>query len=742
MASNNNNGMFDPYGLEEMFSRFANVLQGQNETLANNEFARETKEKIEQDIKNVSKMTEDEIRKAVKLIETLFISVFGRNSNVHKFFGQFTDEMLKVSKNLDVSSTLFANRITSASSLLMQLSRSGNAGFFNLNKKGLDKNVTAQQLMTALLPEMGKKMDSVADKLIAFFGEERKNSKTKTRQFIEDLIEGLSRSKFIGGAFTDLIRLATFFAASWVKQFGPLGKALAVGLVALGPVIGLKIADVLTKALVNGLTNVVKASFVGLGTLLKGLFLSYTNKELLTSTLRGAPTVARGSINAGNLALGSFLAAAGVGAIAADTWKQSGTRNKWAGGIMGLGAAGFGTAGFASLLTPLFPLLAPVAPIALAVAGIATGVGLIVKFWPQIMDFFKGILQFLGLIAKEDKENGGYAGGAPTVFENLNKDFAGERGVKLKSKSANQELSARDLEAWNKANKTQAIIGGDGSIRNFGQMTQQQAGREMERLRKENPEAWNRLYEYIPFEGVNGKIYGNKSDFGTDLISPDGKGFYMAKGSMARMDAANAALESKGYRGTLTFSGGIATAGNFDTLQASPHKLTGKGHDSPYGAKFDIGQSSINQAINERGQRASLATVDWAIKQGWENAHISNEGNHRDVLWVSGDTRTSVRDAKKNREDWMEAARKTIAVRRDELLKEEQKAKAEDSEGGINITENEKALISKKYQALDTAKQDLKTLQDQPASFFTGNDSVSRILKDTIIAAQYEAMQR
>lgn len=647
--STNNGGMFDPYGLNEMLAQYLSNLQGQQPSLANNDFTRETKEEVEKSVKDVKKMTEDEIKRSIKQLESLFTSVFGRSSNARKFFEQFEGQMVQLSKQMSVSTTLFSNLSTSAGSLLMQLSRAGNLGFFNLNKKGIEKNLPAQQIMAALLPGMEKKLDSVTDKLLAFFQSDSEKKKVQQKQFGEDLIEGLARSKFVGGAITDLIRLVTLFAGSWLKNFGPLGKALAVGLVALGPVIGAAIANILVKSLTSAITNVFKVGMLGLGTLLKATIMSFTNRALLTSTLQGAPTIARGSITGGNLAVGSFLAAGALGVSAANTWKQDGTRNKWAGGIMGLGSAAFGTAGIASLLAPLFPLLAPVAPIALAVGAIAAGIGLIVKFWPQITDFFKSILSFLGIIVDKDK-NGGYSGGAPSFFENINKDFSGQKGTVLKSKTKyHPQLSENELAAWKKADETKASVNELGAITNFGQMTQQQAGREMERLRKENPTAWNKLYEYIPFEGVNGRIYGKKENFGTDLISPDGKGFYMAKGSMERMDKANAFLESQGYKGSLQFSGGIATAGNIQELQASPHKLTGKGHDSPYGAKFDIGQSSISQVINAQGAKASYSLIDKAIKTGWENAKIRSEGDHRDVLWVPGTIRTAVRESKENK---------------------------------------------------------------------------------------------
>ena len=649
MANNSNNGnMFDPYDFGPIFAQIAQNFGNNGSSLANNEFTQELFQKLDGLFENVNELNKKDINKAFDLVLAMLRSIYGNSSELTNAMKMAKDEVKSMSSKQAISDKLIANIITGAVDRIvhasMQAAQHGEKGALNVaNPK--DK-ASADRLAQIFQTQLQKTVDSAVDKVLNFLGTDRQQQKTRMKQFGEDLIEGLAKSKFVGGAITDLIRLATFFAASWLKNFGPLGKALAVGLVALGPIIGTAIANILVKSLTSTLTNVFKVGLLGLGTLLKATILSFTNRELLTSTLRGAPTVARGAISNGNLAVGSFLAATAVGAAAVNTWKEGGTRNKWAGGIMGLGSAAFGTAGIASLLAPLLPALAPIAPIAIAVAAIATGVGLVVKFWPQIMDFFKSILGFLGLIAKKDKD-GGYKGGAPTLGEELSGDFRGQKGTVLRSKTKyHPQLSENELAAWKKANETSASVNELGAITNFGQMTQQQAGREMERLRKENPTAWNKLYEYIPFEGVNGKIYGTKDVFKTDLISPDGKGFYMAKGSMERMDKANAFLESQGYAGRMTFSGGIATAGNIETLQASPHRLTGKGHDSPVGAKFDIGQQSINQVVNSKGSRASLSLIDRAIREGWENADISPEGDHRDVYWVSGKVRTEVRENK------------------------------------------------------------------------------------------------
>ena len=212
---------------------------------------------------------------------------------------------------------------------------------------------------------------------------------------------------------------------------------------------------------------------------------------------------------------------------------------------------------------------------------------------------------------------------------------------------------------------------------------------------------------------------------------------------MARMDAANAYLESKGYKGTLQFTGGIATAGNYETFQASPHKLTGKGHDSPYGVKMDIGQASIEQVVNARGQKASMSLIDEAIKseKAWKGAKVVNEGDHRDILWASGEVRNIVRGAKENKKQWVEAAKQTIAIRSDEAKKATAEAQA-DKNKGLTSAESEKIRNEEeKLKALKVARDDLENIKKQPDQFFTGNEAISSILKDTVIFSHYQKSQ-
>lgn len=722
----NNGDLFDTYGITKMLEAINNNFQ-QNNSLANNEFAQQMLDKMEKLVGAQDKLTAKDIEKVFKEIFNPFLrGVYGGNTELTNALKILKSEIKELSNKQNVSTKLFSNMLTGGTSLMYSASssaiRNGSGSkFFNLSNP---KDELTAASLAKIFGEQSKTanlLTSIQDKILSFFNENKSQEKTKRRQFIDDLVDGLSKSKWIGGAIMDLFKLASFFAANWLKNFGPIGKALAVGIIAAAPLIGAKMASIISNAIVKGLTNVVKTGLTGLGALFRAAF----SEKAIAGLTRG------GALAGGALALAG---AGALGSYAVNTWNEGGARNKWAGGLMGAGALGLGALGVSGLIAAIAPafgatLIAAIAPIAAPVAIIATGAGLIVKFWPQIMNFLKSVLEWLGIIAEKDEE-GGYRGGAPTLFEGWNDDFAGEKGVKLKSQGRGK-LGEKDLAAWKKANTTKAIVGADGAIMNFGQMTQEQAGLEMERVRKENPTAWNELYEFIPFTDKSGRVYGRKDSFGTDLISPDGTGFYAAKGSKARLDAANAYLESKGYRGALEFSGAIGTAGNFARKIASPHNLTGKGHDSPYAAKYDIGQQSMASVVNARGERASVGLIDEALtsEEAWYGAKIRSESDHRDLLWVSGDTRTKVRGYKEKKKEIIEAAQTSIALKQGEA--ELMKTLADvDKNNGLTTSQNIEAEKSVKGE-LAGMKKDLEELRKTYNSSFsvTGMKELSNRMK-------------
>ena len=676
MANNGNNGnMFDPYDFGPIFAQIAQNFGDNGGSLANNEFTQELFQKLDGLFENVNELNKKDINKAFDLVLAMLRSIYGNSSELTNAMKMAKDEVKAMSSKQSISDKLIANIITGAVDRIvhasMQAAQHGEKGALNVaNPK--DK-ASADRLAQIFQTQLQKTVNGAMDKLLGFLGTDRQQQKTRMKQFGEDLIEGLAKSKFVGGALTDLIRLATFFAASWLKNFGPLGKALAVGLVALGPIIGTAIASALVKSLPGFFVNIFKTGFLGLGNLLKA---SFMKESLLKASLQGrAGASAIAGVTRGGLAVGSGLALAGagiLGKVALDTWKEGGGRNKTAGVALGVGAAGLGALGISGLIAALVPaigagLMAAVAPIAVPVVAIATGIGLVVKFWPQIMDFFKSILGFLGLLTKDKDDN--YVTGKKTVKESLT-GYGGKSNItRLKGKS--------DKE-WNEANTAALKVSETGLLMNTGELTQENLSKQVAEytgnsIRSEGYKKLAQNYDFIRADDP----HVSASDFKTDAITEiDGVKYIIApKGTYSRLLETDKKAAEKGIKSITQLTGAIGTAGNYASREASPHK--GTEHFKPIDAAVDVvtrDQSGkiITDVLNTNGVISSV----WGKKA---YIHDAGSGKHAHMeKYASAEGRENweiyQKSLKEQKGSKIESNKKSIAI------SEEEKGKGKDKE--------------------------------------------------------------
>lgn len=738
MASNNNGNMFDSYGITKMLEMISDNYE-QNQSLAKNDFAEQMLRQILEVMKvgNAKQLDKKDIQAAFKDVLTpLLKSAFGGGSELTNYLKILQTNIELMAQKQAISAELLANMMSGGVSLGYSTSEKaiatgiGNKPF-NIDSKTAKGSEVAKMLESIFGSKIAKKLDSVTDKILAFFGEDRNTRKTRSRQFIDDLAEGLGRSKWVGGALMDLIRLASFFAANWLKQFGPIGKALAVGVVALAPIVGTLIANILTKALVNGLTNVFKTGLLGLGTLLKATFLSLTKNGLFKSALQGNPFAKDAAVSKGNLAVGSFLAAGVVGKMAYDTWKEGGVRNKSAGGILGVGALGFAATGIAALIGGSFA--AAVAPIALPIAAIATGIGLIVKFFPQIMDFFRSIGEKLGIIAGKD-ENGN------------------EKGVPYGSKS--KSLGQETIEKMKTRDVGKLKVAQDSSVTNLDKLSQTEAASQLEALRAQDKQAFDNVYE-IAEDSV-----AHMASFQNDIVMKDSdkggkKGAVLYRGATSdlldlRKQLKNAGM-SEDRANLLMYTSGMSS-------KDSPHKKGGwKSHSNRYGLSTDIAGVGwtleeskmaypiLLNALKEKGFDAKVedttgfTTVD---KMKGDNLHIDIKPPKNVTTEGALVNLRHNKEVKEIQKQYVKAAEQSIGIKKQELEDAKEKAKGKDSEEGEKVSVAEQKAIDEKKAEVKKYEGYKKTIQDAtPDQFFTGNDALSSVLKDTVIFAQYQKSQ-
>lgn len=597
----NNGDLFDTYGITKMLEAINNNFQ-QNNSLANNEFAQQMLDKMEKLVGAQDKLTAKDIEKVFKEIFNPFLrGVYGGNTELTNALKILKSEIKELSNKQNVSTKLFSNMLTGGTSLMYSASssaiRNGSGSkFFNLSNP---KDELTAASLAKIFGEQSKTanlLTSIQDKILSFFNENKSQEKTKRRQFIDDLIDGLSKSKWIGGAIMDLFKLASFFAANWLKNFGPIGKALAVGIIAAAPLIGAKMASIISNAIVKGLTNVVKTGLTGLGALFRAAF----SEKAIAGLTRG------GALAGGALALAG---AGALGSYAVNTWNEGGARNKWAGGLMGAGALGLGALGVSGLVAAIAPaigaaMLAAVAPIAAPVAIIATGAGLVIKFWPQIVNFFKSVLEWLGIIADKD-EDGNYV----TQGQSISQKIFGYGGQSKRARPKSQK-------EWDAANSAALQISETGVMLNFGELTQEQLSRKVADFvgvkGSDNYNLFTKNYDLIPADDPHVSFGSFKTDAITNI---GGENYIIAPaGTLNRVKQMDQKAKERGQVGSLTqITSGLGTAGNYAQKLLSPHQSPE--HFKPTDSAIDtVTHNAAGQDITEWMMTSGIIKSVFGVK--------------------------------------------------------------------------------------------------------------------------------
>lgn len=746
--ANNNGNMFDPYDFGPILSQIMQNFENNGGSLSNNEFTQDLFKKLDGIFENVNELSKKDINKSFDIVLAMLRNIYGNSSELTNAMKMAKDEVKALANKQAVSDKLMTNMLTGVVDRILhaseQAAQKGEKGALNVSSPK-DKAM-ADKLGQVFQTELQKTADSIFDKFSSFFRDQENEKKTKTKHFVDDLIDGLGKSKFIGGAFTDLIRLVTLFAASWLKDKGPLGKALAVGLVALGPIIATAIVNALGKLAGNLVMGVVTKIGSVIGNTLTSVLTKIIGQagggvagNLLTNLLGKGATSAGASRVAG-FALGRAVTGTATNAIA------SGLAVGGADAVVGLGTAGATAVGTTTAATGggVLALLGPILAIVAGVAAIGTAVYLIVKNWESIKKWFSETKDKLSELGKTwidglndwlddhpiiEKALGGAAAivGGPAGYRAY-KDMRGTPSSKVAYKSDKLEISK------------------DGSVLNLDSLSQKEAAVQMERYREEHPQEFDNLYE------ITGSKYAHMVDFQNDLKMRDLKnggqeGAVLYKGASQDLDNLRDRLIKQGMSqdkvNALLFTSGMSTLN-------SPHKKgKWKSHSNQYGFGFDLagtGWSSkdyetaipvIKDFYKDKGLEAKFEAISGFTdpSKDMRNAHIDvkpiqnmmAEGAKENKEAYLKEHKEEIEAAKDRKKFFEETAKKTIAIRSQELNEAQKKALEDDK-----IDENEKKVIEEKERAWNIANQDRQTITKMSAADFTGNEVMSSVLKDSL----------
>ena len=611
MANGNGGDPFDLYGLGKMLEEVINSYQ-RNSSLVDNDAAIDALEKISALVKDVGNVTKEEFKEIMKsYLAPLLKAAFGTGTELTNYLKTFETEVLKKMDSQIMSAELIANTIVGMESHGYITSKNyietgkGNKVF------NIEKDTPLSNKFKELFGSLDSTVKTMTEKIMAFFGQDRATRKRRERQFIEDLVEGLARNKFVGGAISDTFRLLTYFAATWVKNIPLIGKPLAAILVAIGS-LGDKIASLLIGALVGSfLPALGRLLFSGLGRVLLPILGSAFGGKLLQGTLGkvlmtalGGKAVAKSAGTMGTFVMNgktfftsteSLTGALGKGRVASVATKAV---SAVTGAVSRVGA-GIGLTKVLGVLGKIGPWLGRIfgvvskflGPIGLIITGLQLAWALF-KNWDKVMgtikrgwdsltsgsfwsNLWEGIKDWWN--GGKDKPSGG-SGGSPFTIES----YTSPQGAKRTRFYPTGVATPVETDVFGKLKLDQG-----GVPINLQELSPSVASKQMEAYRAKNKDLFDMYYEIVPQSHAN--VSGS---FTNDLKMRDSdsknrEGAVLFKGASETLDTLRdnlvAAGMSREKANALRYTSGISTL-------TSVHSKTGD-HSNPLGYGFDLGAS-------------------------------------------------------------------------------------------------------------------------------------------------------
>lgn len=487
----------------------------------------------------------------------------------------------------------------------------------NRGEAGAPLTGVASQKTETYLKEISEHMgadvvalNSLQERFIRFIGwnkEDSEKTRKERRAYGYQLLDALEKSKFIGGALRDTVRLVGLIGARWLSQFGPVGRFVGGIFYALSEVLGPFIVQGIVRGVGALLGRFIPLLLTGLGNGLKGI-----GGALLGVAVRGQGAL-MGFSQWGNLTpygkaltvgrTAGALGAATIGFTGAklafgqmkDSWQQGRKGNATAFGVGGAFLGAGGIAAIAALFTAAAaPLIAPLLAIGAGVAGLA----LIWKnFGGKITNWLGAHKEIIGKIAEvifplygvfksiqravdwvKEHFGGGDKSGEKDPNSSVNGIFGiGGKGAStslLKGKTdstGHLSLSKMSEEDWKKADTLDPVYGSLGQILNLGSMSQKRAA---EVIRADIAKKGNKSYYEI-----GDKSLVDKSQFLTDAADKDN--VYFVRGTNDRVRGDLAKLAAAGFDvSNAKITAGIGTLGSRERM--SPHSYGGStsGHFS------------------------------------------------------------------------------------------------------------------------------------------------------------------
>lgn len=504
----------------------------------------------------------------------MFLKILEDRIGNSKVDDVLVEKLTTALENLDVSAILETERINE---------RGGKGAPF----KNVMDNEKLKGVNEDLAKRVGLKLDDAQYKLMAFFQEQEKRTDKRTRGFVSELVEGLEKSKWVGGALRDTFRLIGLLGANFLSKFGQFGRVLGGAFYVAMEVAG----PMMVRLLLQGIGKLLMNLPSFLGKFGWGNALGVTAGVVGATWAFGEAKDSWGKGKKGNaVAFGTGGTAMGAGAVALG-----------AAGVASVGATAAGAAGATGLAATLSGIAAALGPIGWTLLAIGAAVAGIAFLWKKygddvkkhykenkefydnwfnrILDVIfpiKGLFDFFNW-CKEKWGLGPEGGGGSIGGNNANK------GTGLADSIIDNREGNYVQYGKMKVSKR------DGSILNLSELTQDEASAALQAYEKADPTSFNRVYEWLD----PGSAY--LSTHTTDAVKKvDGK-------VVAALGRKGAAQEYRELRDYLIGQG--MPKDMAEQLAQTSGKLTGsntqhwvggwKSHNNQYGLGFDMGGSSL-----------------------------------------------------------------------------------------------------------------------------------------------------
>ena len=479
------------------------------------------------------------------------------------------------------------------------------------DKKGIYyKNTMGNEKLGKVYKEFGEKiglkLDDFKYSVTSLFQWAQAGTKKAITGLGKDLVEGLEKSKWVGGALRDTFRLIGLLGANFLSKFGTLGKVIGgafyVAMEVAGPMMVRLLLEGMGKLLMNvpgwiGKFGWGKAAGVAAG--VAGAAWAFGEAKDSWQKNRKGNAVALGT---GGTAMAGGAAALGVAGLAS----------------MGAAAAGGAAAGgIGATLAGIAAALGPIGWALLAIGATVAGIAFlwkkygddVKKHFKENKEIYEKLLEnvrFLFDPAYRTAEilkwfSDHWPWGHGKDKSDPNSSAVGIFGTGAKGASANLLKDKTDITGhlslskmteadWRRADTLEAKYDeATGAIVNLGQMSQKRAAEVI----KADIEAKgkNSYYEIADPSLVD------RSQFKTDVA--DAENVYLVRGTSARVRKELQKLQSLGFdTSQAQITAGIGSLGSREAM--SPHMYK----DSPSG-HFGTTSSVDVGYIYKNGRRAS-----------------------------------------------------------------------------------------------------------------------------------------